>query len=68
MKPILDSQEVVRRFNENEAVWRWYLQKRGLRLIMVRRVRFSRKFLIIPTGSKRNGNVVRDCMLGRPIP
>jgi hypothetical protein len=33
MKPILDSQEVVRRFNENEAVWRRYLQKRGLRLL-----------------------------------
>lgn len=33
MKPILDSQELVRRFNEDETVWRGYRQKRGLRLL-----------------------------------
>ena len=31
MKSLMDSQELARRFNEDEAVWRRYQQKRGLR-------------------------------------
>jgi len=31
MKPILDVQESVRRFNEDEAVWRRFEERRGLR-------------------------------------
>ncbi|TAK04369.1 MAG: hypothetical protein EPO39_11660 [Candidatus Manganitrophaceae bacterium] len=31
MKPIFDSQELARRFNEEEAVWRDYEHKRELR-------------------------------------
>lgn len=33
MKPYFDSQELARRFNEDDAVWRRYRQKRGLRLL-----------------------------------
>ena len=38
MKPILDTQELARRFNEDEAVWRRYQQKRArlLRRLSVR--------------------------------
>lgn len=31
MESLADPQELARRFNEDEAVWRRYLQKRGLR-------------------------------------
>jgi len=31
MKPILDVQESARRFNEDEAVWRRFEERRGLR-------------------------------------
>jgi hypothetical protein len=31
MKLVRDPQELARRFNEDEAVWRRYRQKRGLR-------------------------------------
>ncbi len=34
MKPSFDPQELARRFNEDEAVWRRYLQKRGLRRLL----------------------------------
>jgi len=33
MKPFVDSQELANNFNEDEAVWRRYRQKRGLRLL-----------------------------------
>lgn len=34
MKPTIDSQELVRRFNEDEAVWRCYEHKRELRRLL----------------------------------
>jgi len=33
MKPFVDSQDLANNFNEDEAVWRRYQQKRGLRLL-----------------------------------
>jgi hypothetical protein len=33
MTPIMDPQELAHQFNEDEAVWRRYQQKRGLRLL-----------------------------------
>lgn len=33
MAPIMNPQELARRFNEDEAVWRRYQQNRGLRLL-----------------------------------
>lgn len=33
MKPLVDSHELANRFNADEAVWRRYRQKRGLRLL-----------------------------------
>lgn len=34
MKPFIDPQELARRFNEDEAVWRRYRQKCGLRRLL----------------------------------
>jgi hypothetical protein len=34
MKPMIDSQELTRRFNEDEAVWRCYEHKRALRQLL----------------------------------
>jgi hypothetical protein len=34
MKPVVDSQELARRFNEDEAMWCCYQQKRRLRRIL----------------------------------
>jgi len=31
MKPLIDTQEIARRFNEDEAVWRRFEQKRSQR-------------------------------------
>ena len=31
MQPVIDTQELARRFNEDEAVWRRYRQKRARR-------------------------------------
>ncbi len=33
MQPFIDSQKLANNFNEDEAVWRRYRQKRGLRLL-----------------------------------
>lgn len=33
MKPFVDTQELISNFHEDEAVWRRYQQKRGLRLL-----------------------------------
>ena len=34
LKSIIDQPELIRRFNEDEAVWRCYQQKRRLRRIL----------------------------------
>ena len=34
MNPLTESQELVRRFNEDEAVWRAYETKRALRRLL----------------------------------
>jgi hypothetical protein len=45
MKPILDSQELASRFNEDEAVWRRYRQKRVLRRLRGSSSPFSEEVL-----------------------
>ena len=34
MKPMIDAQELARRFNEDEAVWRVFQDKRTLRRLL----------------------------------
>ena len=34
MKPMIDTQELARRFNEDEAVWRHYEHQRALRRLL----------------------------------
>ena len=34
MKPMIEAQELARRFNEDEAVWRCYEHKRALRQLL----------------------------------
>ncbi len=34
MKPLLEAQELARRFNEDEAVWRAFEHKRSLRQLL----------------------------------
>ena len=34
MKPMIEAQELARRFNEDEAVWRSYEHKRALRRLL----------------------------------
>ena len=45
MTPFMDSQELATPFNEDEAVWRRYEQKRGFRLACGRRTLLSEQVL-----------------------
>ena len=45
MKAMLDAQELARRFNEDEAVWRCYERKRRLRKLLGSRCPLSEETL-----------------------
>jgi len=63
MRPFIDSQALAGRFNEDEAVWRRYRQKRDLRRLRGSPSPFPEEVLDRSTGSKRKGNAARDGML-----
>ncbi len=45
MNPLNDSQELARRFNEDEAVWRCYEDKRQMRRLLGSRIPLSEEVL-----------------------
>lgn len=45
MNPMFQAQEMIRRFNEDEAVWRCYEQKRKLRRLLGSRCPLSEEVL-----------------------
>lgn len=68
MKPAVDSQELARRFNEDEALWRRYEQKRKLRLVLGLRTPLPEEVL----DDLDWGEAERECRerryIGRPSP
>ena len=68
MKPTIDSQELARRFNEGEAVWRCYEHKRELRRLLGSRAPLLEEVLddLDWLEAERERRVIRR--IGRPIP
>lgn len=68
MKPIFDSQELARRFNEEEAVWRDYEHKRELRRWLGSRLPLPEAVLdyLDRLEAERECRVTR--CIGRPTP
>ena len=65
MKAMIETQELARRFNEDEAVWRSYEHKRALRRLLGSRSPIAGEmFWIISTGRRPSGNVAQVQAIG----
>lgn len=68
MKPFVDTQELINNFNKDEAVWRRYQQKRGLRLLRGSSRPFSNDVLDRLDWLEAERECRERRYVGRPIP
>lgn len=68
MNPLVDNNELVRRFNDDEAVWRSYVRKRQTRQLLGPGSSLSESILDYLDWLKAGRECRGTRCIGRPIP
>ena len=68
MKPTVAPQELIRRFNEDDAVWRRYEHKRALRRFLVAQFPLAEKILDDLDWIQAERECRKTRCIGTPIP